>query len=229
MLSRIERCSSEVSCVTIAIWARRLSCVTVAMSWPSIRMRPFFEIVKPQQQVDEGRFAGARGADETDALAGRHGEVDAVQHTSRGAVAEPDPLEPYRASRRPAARPHRAGPASGAAPRSTAFPPARRRYSRRSSSTFCATQPAIAAMCQVSGNAIATVPTGMTAVVPQPDRNRPRCRRPMLAFSAARVSPSVVVSRSCARNASVRSSIAARTNSSSSRGRAKSLTVWMLV
>ena len=40
MLSRIERCSSEVSCVTTEICARRLSCVTRAMSWPSIRMRP---------------------------------------------------------------------------------------------------------------------------------------------------------------------------------------------
>jgi len=39
-VSRIERCSSEVSWVTMAMWARRLSWVTPAMSWPSIRMRP---------------------------------------------------------------------------------------------------------------------------------------------------------------------------------------------
>ena len=32
MLSRTERCSSEVSCVTMPICARRLSWVTVAMS-----------------------------------------------------------------------------------------------------------------------------------------------------------------------------------------------------
>jgi hypothetical protein len=29
MLSRTERCSSEVSCVTMPICARRLSCVTI--------------------------------------------------------------------------------------------------------------------------------------------------------------------------------------------------------
>src|ERR1700736_2215057 len=40
MLSRIERCSNEGSWVTTEICARRLSCVTAAMSWPSIRMRP---------------------------------------------------------------------------------------------------------------------------------------------------------------------------------------------
>ena len=40
MLSRTERWSSEVSCVTTPIAARRLSCVTSAMSCPSIRMRP---------------------------------------------------------------------------------------------------------------------------------------------------------------------------------------------
>src|SRR5215510_13365728 len=40
MLSPIERCSNDVSCVTTEICARRLSCVTCVMSWPSIRMRP---------------------------------------------------------------------------------------------------------------------------------------------------------------------------------------------
>jgi hypothetical protein len=40
MFSAIERCSSEVSCVTMPIAARRLSCVTWRMSWPSMRIAP---------------------------------------------------------------------------------------------------------------------------------------------------------------------------------------------
>ena len=39
MLSRIERCSSAVSWVTMAICARRLAWVTPAMSWPSMEIR----------------------------------------------------------------------------------------------------------------------------------------------------------------------------------------------
>ena len=40
MLSRIERCSSEVSWVTTEICARRFSWVAMAISCPSIRTRP---------------------------------------------------------------------------------------------------------------------------------------------------------------------------------------------
>src|SRR5207245_1657796 len=47
-----------------------------------------FEVVKAQQQVDEGRFAGARGPDQADTLAGHDGEVDAVQDASGGAISE---------------------------------------------------------------------------------------------------------------------------------------------
>ncbi|MOA05728.1 hypothetical protein D3C78_1253380 [compost metagenome] len=39
-LSRIERCSSEVSWVIMPMRSRRLSWLTSAMFWPSIRMRP---------------------------------------------------------------------------------------------------------------------------------------------------------------------------------------------
>ena len=49
---------------------RRLSCVTLRMSWPSMRMLPCPELVKAQQQVDERGLAGARTADDADALAG---------------------------------------------------------------------------------------------------------------------------------------------------------------
>ena len=69
VLRKIERCSSEVSWVTMAMWRRRLSWVTPAMSWPSIRMRPAAAIVEMQQQVDQGRFAGAGRADQPDAFA----------------------------------------------------------------------------------------------------------------------------------------------------------------
>ncbi len=40
MLSRIERCKSAVSCVTMPIFERSDSCVTAAISWPAMRMRP---------------------------------------------------------------------------------------------------------------------------------------------------------------------------------------------
>jgi hypothetical protein len=74
--------------------ARRLSWVTLAMSWPSIRMRPASGLVEAQQQVDQGRLAGAGAADEADALAGRAMERrEVVQHAALGAVAEADVLE----------------------------------------------------------------------------------------------------------------------------------------
>ena len=123
-----------------------------------------------------------------------------------------------------ARRRRRAGPASGEGPRSSSCPLARRRYSQRSSR--CSAPPIRRSQrCARS------------AAEPSP-RYRPRCARhstarssvlpvptTMLAFSTARHSSSRVVSRTCWRCASVRSSIAARTNSSSSRGRANSLTV----
>ena len=42
MFSASERWNRIGSCCTIAICARKDACVTLAMSWPSIRMRPPF-------------------------------------------------------------------------------------------------------------------------------------------------------------------------------------------
>ena len=90
-----------------------------AMSWPSIRMRPCFELVEAQQQVHERRLAGARAADEADALARPDREVEIVEHRRRvgAAVAEGEVLEADLAARRPrAARaPARSTPVCGTA------------------------------------------------------------------------------------------------------------------
>ena len=92
-----------------------------------------FEVVEAQQQIDEGRFAGARRPDQADPLARARWRDRSPCSTPRGgAVAETHTLETHaprstRSARRPA------GPASAAARRSSACPPARRRYSRRSS------------------------------------------------------------------------------------------------
>ena len=134
MLSRIERCSSEVSCVTMPICARRLSWVSPAMSCPSIRMRPCFRPVEAEQQDDERRFARARAADEPDPLARRDVEVEPAQHAAAppaAAVIEMHMLEADCADRAAASRRRRARRASAAAPRSSACRPAPGRYCRR--------------------------------------------------------------------------------------------------
>ena len=69
MLSRIERCSSEVSCVTMPICARRLSCVTLRDVLAVDQDAAALEVVEAQQQVDQRRLAGAGAADQADALA----------------------------------------------------------------------------------------------------------------------------------------------------------------
>ena len=83
MFSRTERCSSDVSCVTMPIAARSESCVTVAMSCPSIRMRPGLEIVETQKQVDERRLARAGRADQPDLLARTDEEREVADHAGR--------------------------------------------------------------------------------------------------------------------------------------------------
>ena len=68
--------------------------------------------------------------------------------------------------------------------------------------TFCATQPAMAAICQVSGSAIATVPTTMRPSFHSQIANA-AVATTIVAFSSARQNPSSVVSRTCRRSASV--------------------------
>ena len=55
-----------------------------------------FGVVKAQQQVDEGRFAGARRPDETDPLAGHDRKIDLVKDAPDSAVSKTNPLKPHR-------------------------------------------------------------------------------------------------------------------------------------
>src|SRR5688572_555829 len=57
------------------------------------------EIEEAQQQVDDRRFARARTADQTDALAGLDPELEAFEHRLGPPVAETHVLEPYLAAR----------------------------------------------------------------------------------------------------------------------------------
>ena len=93
---------------------------------------------------------------------------------------------------------------------------------------FIATQPAMPLICQASGNAVPTV-----AIDTRPARHAriasDAVPTTMQALMQASVSVHPVVMRSCRWNAAVWSSTASRTNASSSRARANSLTVTMLV
>ncbi len=53
----------------------------------------FLRLEEPEQQVDQGRLAGAGLADQADALAGLDLEVDAMDHAALGPVAEAQGLE----------------------------------------------------------------------------------------------------------------------------------------
>ena len=53
------------------------------------------DLVKAQQQVDQGRFPGTRAPDQTDPFAGCDREVDAMKDTPRGPVSEAHPLEAH--------------------------------------------------------------------------------------------------------------------------------------
>ena len=90
------------------------------------------------------------------------------------------------------------------------------------------TQPATLAICHASGSAVATMP----AVA----RSRLHSTMPMpavptssIAFMVASMPMNLVMSRMCAAMACACSSIISRTYASSSRARAKSFTVRMLV
>ena len=78
---------------------RRLSCVTSAMSSPSIRMRPPSRSWKAQQQVHQRRLAGARTAHEPDLLARTDPQRQAVDQPRLAAIAEADRLEADLAAR----------------------------------------------------------------------------------------------------------------------------------
>jgi hypothetical protein len=94
--------------------------------------------------------------------------------------------------------------------------------------TFCATQPAMLAICQAMGMAIATVPTGT-----RPCTHSSTATAPVLVTSSAFVIActmnQVVINRSWRWKALVWSSTPSRMKSSSWRARAKSFTVRILV
>ncbi len=94
--------------------------------------------------------------------------------------------------------------------------------------TFCATQPAILAICQAMGMAMATVPTGT-----RPCTQSSTATAPVLvtsrAFVIACTMNQVVMRRSWWRKASVCSSTPSRMKASSCRARAKSFTVRIFV
>ena len=65
-------------------------------------------IVEARKQQGDRRFTGSRGADQSDGGAGRHGEVEAVEHGFIGRVTEPDvPELDLRGSTRQPGRPLR--------------------------------------------------------------------------------------------------------------------------
>ena len=92
---------------------RRLSWVTRAMSWPSIRMRPAGSVIALQQR-EHGRFAGAGGADQPDPLARLDDEAEAGEDGGFAAIGERTLSNVTRAPRAPAPPP-RAGRAARAA------------------------------------------------------------------------------------------------------------------
>ena len=58
-----------------------------------------FQVVQAQQQVDQGRLAGAGRADQTDFLARCNGDVQAADHAALLAIVEVDVLETHTALR----------------------------------------------------------------------------------------------------------------------------------
>jgi hypothetical protein len=69
MLSRTERCSSEVSCVTMPTCAAQALLRDAGDVLAVDEDAAGLDVVQAQQQVDDRALAGARAADEADLLA----------------------------------------------------------------------------------------------------------------------------------------------------------------
>ena len=82
-----------MSCGTTPMASRKLSCVTRAISCPSIRMRPALHIVEALQQREHRRLAAAGTADQADAFARPEAQVEILENLLAVAVAEVDVLE----------------------------------------------------------------------------------------------------------------------------------------
>ncbi len=173
-----------MSCGTIAMSARRLSCVTSRMSCPSIGDAPALHVIETLQQRQHRGLAGAREADQPDALPRLDGEVEAVQHRRPARIGEAHVLEAH-AARAGDARPRIRAVGQlmlGPAATPTASSSRDRCCVRSTSATARSRVP-----CRMpkASEVISTMsPTVACAVLPQQQRPRRRCRR-----SAARSAP----------------------------------------
>ena len=77
------------------MWRRRLCCVTLEISCPSIRISPDFEVVEAQQQIDERALARAAAADQADFLARRNDQVQPFDHPALAWPAAAAVMEAY--------------------------------------------------------------------------------------------------------------------------------------
>ena len=73
--------------------SRKLSWVTRAISWPSIRMRPACDVVEALQQREQRGLAAAGMADQADPLARREAEREVLENLLAVGIAEIDMLE----------------------------------------------------------------------------------------------------------------------------------------
>ena len=83
----------NVSCSTMPICSRRLSCVTWRMSCPSTEMLPSCDVVEAHQQADDARLARAGRPDQGHGLSRLGDKVDVLQHRLVGLVAKMDALK----------------------------------------------------------------------------------------------------------------------------------------
>ena len=176
MFAAIERCSSDVSCVTMPIAARRLSCVTCAMSWPSIRMRP--DSVRGSAAAGS-RASTCRRPSGRRARRARRARIVEIQVVEHGRARRCARSRSVKFSKRISPR----GTSSGRAPgRSTPVCGTaidlhallHHADILEDDVTSQLTQPAAFAICHASGSAVATTPALDRAVRPERDADRRR-------------------------------------------------------
>ena len=118
------------------------------------------ELVEAQEQVDERGLARARASDEADALARPHDEVEVVEHLAAvaAAVGERDVLEADLAARHDELARVRARRRASCGTAIVSMPSCTTPMFSKMPVTSQLTQPATLAICQASGNAVATTP-----------------------------------------------------------------------
>ena len=83
MLSRTERCSSEVSCVTMPIMLAQAVLLHRRDVLAVDQDAALLEVVEAQQQIDDGRLAGAGASDDADLLARPDRQVEVADDPAR--------------------------------------------------------------------------------------------------------------------------------------------------